>query len=63
MLRHRLALTTVLLTSGFGVTACQSDDAVERDTRDAREQVQKKAGEAGADVERAVPGDGDNDGK
>jgi hypothetical protein len=63
MWTNRLALTTVLLSSGFGVTACQSDDAVERDTRDARQEVQKEAGEAGDDIEQAVPGNADDDGK
>ena len=71
-LRKGAALAALALA--FGVTGCKSDDAAKKDIRDATEDVQgtakdagKKLDEAKDDVgdaaEKAVPGDKDKDGK
>ena len=41
-------LTTLLAVAALatGAAACSTDDAVERDTRDAREKIDKEAGNA-----------------
>ncbi len=57
----RTTLTTLLaaLALAFGVSACGTDDAVERDAKDAKEQVENsnaddKAGEAADDAGREI---------
>lgn len=58
-------LTALLLGLALtgGAAGCGTDDAVERDARDAGEEIEREAGEAGDDIERAVPGDADDDGR
>ncbi len=57
----RTTLTTLLaaLALAFGVSACGTDDAVERDAKDAQEEVEnsnadEKAGEAADDAGNAA---------
>ena len=43
--RDRLPALLAIAALAVGVPACGTDDAVERDTRDAREQIDKEAGD------------------
>jgi hypothetical protein len=63
--RSRLTLLAVVAALAGGLPACGTDDAVERDTQDAREELDKDAGnldektgeaakEAGDDIEKGV---------
>ena len=51
------------LVLAAGAAGCGTDDAVERDVRDATEEVEREADQVGDDVERALPGDADDDGR
>lgn len=42
-----------------GASGCATDDAIEQDAKDAQQELK----ETGRDVERAIPGDADDDGR
>jgi len=46
-----------------GASGCSTDDAIERDAKEATQDVKEAGEEAGRDIERAIPGDSDEDGR
>lgn len=60
----------LLAVLSLAATGCKTDEAVKKDTKDAAGEVKKAADDAGEagkkaanDVEKKIPGDGDDDGK
>ena len=53
-MRRILAIMAAVAAMGGGFTACQSDDAVENDARDAGSEIEDEAGEVKDDAEQEI---------
>lgn len=53
-LSDRLITLLAVAAFGAGAAGCSTDDAVERDTRDAREKIDKEAGNADEQAGKAA---------
>ena len=58
-LRSRLTLLAAVATLGASLPACGTDDAVERDTRDARQELDEEAGNTDEKAKDAAEDAGD----
>lgn len=74
MIDTRKLFAALLAAGSLAAAGCGTDDAIERDVRDATEDIRREGEEAREDVEdavedagreaeEAVPGDSDGDGK
>ncbi len=59
LLRSRLTILAAVAALGAALPACGTDDAIERDTKDAGEQLDKGAGEADENAGEAAEDAGD----
>ena len=58
--RSRLTVLAVVAALAGALPACGTDDAVERDTRDAGQELDREAGNADEEVEDAAEDAGDD---
>jgi predicted small secreted protein len=63
MTKTRKVPVALLAGVALFATGCKSDDAAKKDIKNATHDVKKAGKKAGKDIENAMPGDADDDGK